>query len=109
MNKGIGQVNPPLQHQGTKSQGPIPGALKSPRSFPLYLRVDQGWGKGVDWPRNLRGATPAKRVPLLTREDAAGGTAAPPICPDASWGVLDRMGLGELTFPPQLKKVWAGK
>lgn len=82
VNKGIRQVNPPLQHLGTKSQGPIPDALKSPRSFPLYLRVDRGRGKGVDWPRNLRRATPAKRVTLLIRGDAVGGTAAPP--PSAS-------------------------
>lgn len=109
MNKGIRQVNPPLQHLGTKSQGPIPDALKSPRSFPLYLRVDRGRGKGVDWPRNLRRATPAKRVTLLIRGDAVGGTAAPPpICLGASRGVLDKMGLGKLTSLPSSGKSGPG-
>lgn len=67
-------------------------------------------GKGLTVPGTSE-VRLSKMNPLPHRGYTASGTAPPPICLRASWGMLDMLRLGESLphFPPQLRKVWAEK
>lgn len=104
VNKDIGWVSPPPSSSRAQNhKGPFPDALKSPRSFSLYLRADRWKGE-----RGLLAPEPprcylGKRNPLLTRGDAVGRTAVhSPICLRRVLGSLRPTGFGGARFTTSL-------
>lgn len=89
--------------------------LSSPQEvFRSISQPTQVWRKGVDWPRDLRGATPANQIPSSPNATRWIGPRCPPphlSASGASWGLWTDWGWGSPLhhFPPRLRKVRAGK
>ena len=78
-NTDIHRVTPTLQHRRTKSQEAVSRRSQVPKKFSSRISQPiQGWRKVDDWPRNLRDAAPANRVPSSPKATRRVGLRSPP-------------------------------